>query len=130
MSRKRSLKAIGSALLVAVVALSGAVYAQMGGGMMQGDQGGPGMQQMSGMMHDMGDQMMKMSDMMSKGDMNADMQKRMSERMREMAGMMGNMSGMMGKGMMMDSGMQKQMGDMRGRMDGMMKQPMGTGGSR
>jgi hypothetical protein len=96
--------------------------AQMGGGMMDGKKGdGPGMQQMSGMMHDLADHMVGMSGDMSKGKLSAAQQKQMSERMREMATMMDQMSGMMGKGMMMDAEMQKQMHGMRGRMDDMMK---------
>jgi len=86
-----------------------------------GDGTGPGMQQMSGMMHDMSDQMMGMSGGMSKGGMSAAQQKQMGERMRTMATMMDQMSGMMGKGLMMDAGQQKQMGEMRMQMDDMMK---------
>ena len=103
--------------------------AQSGGGTMDGKKGGagPGMQQMSGMMHDMSDQMMGMSGDMSQGKLSAAQQKQIGERMRTMATMMDQMSGMMGKGMMMDAGQQKQMGEMRMQMDGMMKEmPAGT----
>lgn len=90
----------------------------MGKGMM--DQKG-GMTQMSGMMHDMADNMMSMSGDMGKGDMSAARQKQMSDRMREMAMMMDGMSGMMGKGMMMDAEQQKKMDEMRKQVDAMHK---------
>lgn len=83
--------------------------------------GGPGAQQMGGMMHDMADQMMEMSGRMSQGRMNAEQQTQMSARMRTMATMMDRMSGMAGKGMMMDADMQKQVGEMRKQMDDMTK---------
>jgi hypothetical protein len=116
-------KSTMATLLALGFAMAQPALAQTGGGMMGGKKGGagPGMQQMSGMMHDMSDQMMGMSGDMSKGSMSAAQQKQMGERMRTMATMMDQMSGMMGKGMMMDADMQKQMQDMRGRMDGMMK---------
>ena len=112
-----------TALFALGLAIALPILAQSGGGVMDGKKGGPGpgMQQMSGMMHDMSNQMMGMSGDMGKGGMSAVQQKQMSERMRTMSTMMDQMSGMMGKGMMMDADMQKQMHDMRGRMDGMMK---------
>ena len=113
-------KVTGLGLLVIGLALVVPAGAQMGD-MMGGPQG-KGMQQMSGMMHDMVDQMIGMSGNMSAGKMSAAQQKQMAEHMRTMATMMDNMSGMMGKGMMMDAGQQKQMGDMRMQMDGMMKE--------
>ena len=82
---------------------------------------GQGMQQMSGMMHDMCDQAVSMSGQMAHGNLSAAQQKQMAERMRTMGTMMDQMSGMMGKGMMMDDGQQKQMGEMRMQMDNMMK---------
>ena len=111
-------------LFVLGFAMALPALAQSGGGTMDGKKGGPGpgMQQMSGMMHDMSDQMMGMSGDMSKGGMSAAQQKQMGERMRTLSTMMDQMSGMMGKGMMMDAGQQKQMGDMRMQMDGMMKE--------
>jgi hypothetical protein len=113
----------GAGLLMVGLMIALPAMAQMGGGMMDGRKGdGPGMQQMSGMMHDMADQMMGMSGDMGKGGMGAAQQKQMGERMRTMATMMDQMSGMMGKGMMMDTGMQRQMDDMRKQMDAMMKQ--------
>jgi len=113
---------LSASLLALAVVLAVPVYAAKHGGpgMMDG-KGGPGSQQMSGMMHDMSMEMGKMSGQMSKGNLSADMQKRMGGQMRDMATMMDNMSGMMGKGMMMDAGMQKQMGQMRKQMDEMMK---------
>jgi len=113
-------KAVGTGVLVFGLSLAVPAIAEMGG-MMGGPQG-QGMNQMSGMMHDMGDHMMSMSGQMSHGNMNASQQKQMSERMRNMATMMDHMSGMMGKGMMMDQDMQKQMGEMRMQMDSMMKE--------
>ncbi|HLD14722.1 MAG TPA: hypothetical protein VJB18_08425 [Burkholderiales bacterium] len=116
------LRKVGAVLLIVGIVLAVPVYAAKHGGpgMMDG-KGGPGSQQMSGMMHDMSGEMKEMSGAMGKGNMNADMQKQMAKQMKEMAGMMENMSGMMGKGMMMDAGMQKQMGQMRKQMDQMMK---------
>jgi len=113
-------KAVGTGALVVGLSLAIPSLAQMDG-MMGGPQG-KGMNQMSGMMHDMGNHMMSMSGQMSHGNMNATQQKQMGERMRNMATMMDHMSGMMGKGMMMDPEMQKQMGDMRKQMDTMMKE--------
>ena len=107
------------------VLMAGLLLAVPAGAQMDNMMGGPqgkGMQQMSGMMHDMADQMMGMSGKMNQGKMSAAQQKQMAERMRTMATMMDNMSGMMGKGMMMDAGQQKQMGDMRMQIDGMMKE--------
>lgn len=120
MSKSTLGKVVGLGLLVMGLVLSVPAGAQMGD-MMGGPQG-KGIQQMSGMMHDMADQMMGMSGNMSQGKMSAAQQKQMAERIRTMATMMDNMSGMMGKGMMMDAGQQKQMGDMRMQMDGMMKE--------
>lgn len=122
------LRKVGAVLLVAGIAIAVPVYAAKHGGpgMMDGKgggMGGPGSQQMSGMMHDMADQMMGISGQMSKGNLNADMQKRMGGQMRDMATMMDNMSGMMGKGMMMDAAQQKQMDQMRKQMDDMTKSP-------
>jgi len=105
------------------LALLGAVgaYAQPGGAKGgHADMGGPGAQQMGGMMHE-ADQMMEMSGRMSQGQMTPEQQKQMAERMRIMATMMDRMSGMAGKGMMMDADMQKQIGEMRRQMDDMMK---------
>ncbi len=115
---------LGAGLLALAVVAAVPVYAAKHGGpgMMDG-KGGPGSQQMSGMMHDMADQMIGMSGQMSKGNLSADMQKRMGGQMRDMATMMDNMSGMMGKGMMMDAAQQKQMDQMRKQMDEMMKSP-------
>lgn len=116
-------KTLAAGLLALGLAFTLPASAQMGG-MMDGKKGGPGpgMQQMSGMMHDMADQMVGMSGEMGKGNVSAARQKQMGERMREMATMMDQMSGMMGKGMMMDPDMQKQMDSMRKQMDGMMKE--------
>jgi len=113
-------KVTGLGLLVIGLALAVPAGAQTGD-MMGGPQG-QGMQQMSGMMHDMGDQAVSMSGQMSQGKLNTAQQKQMAERMRKMATMMDQMSGMMGNGMMMDAGQQKQMGDMRMQMDNMMKE--------
>jgi hypothetical protein len=116
------IRKVGAVLLIAGIAIAVPIYAAKHGGpgMMDG-KGGPGSQQMSGMMHDMADKMIEMSGQMSKGNLSADMQKRMGGQMRDMATMMDNMSGMMGKGMMMDAGMQKQMDQMRKQMDEMTK---------
>ncbi len=108
---------LSAGLLALAVVLAVPVYAAKHGGpgMMDGKgagMGGPGSQQMSGMMHDMSMEMDKMSEQMSKGGMGADTQKQTAKRMKQMATMMDNMSGMMGKGMMMDAGMQKQMDEM------------------
>ena len=121
MRASRVTKTVGSAVLAIGLILAVPVHAQMGQGMMGGQKGGPGSQQMSGMMHDMADQMMSLSGEMGKGGLSAAQQKQMGERMREMAGMMDKMSGMMGKGMTMDADMQKQMDQMRKRMDEMLK---------
>jgi hypothetical protein len=98
-------KATGLGLLVIGLALAVPAGAQIGD-MMGGPQG-QGMQNMSGMMHDMADQMIGMSGSMSQGKLGAAQQKQMAERMRTMATMMDQMSGMMGKGMTMDAGQQK-----------------------
>ena len=121
------------ALIAGAGLITGPLYADMnsnkemgkgmpGGAAMMGDQKGD-MTQMSGMMHDMADNMMSMSGDMGKGGMNATRQKQMGDRMREMSMMMENMSGMMGKGMMLDAEQQQKMGDMRKQMDMM---PMDT----
>lgn len=112
--------AVTGMLSLVLLGVSGA-YAQGGPKDGHADMGGPGAQQMGGMMHDMADQMMEMSGRMSQGRMTAEQQKQMSARMRTMATMMDRMSGMAGKGMMMDTDMQKQMGEMRKQMDDMMK---------
>lgn len=106
-------------LSLAVVGVS--AYAAQGPKDSHASMGGPGAQQMGGMMHDMADQMMEMSGRMSQGRMSAEQQTQMSARMRTMAMMMDRMSGMAGKGMMLDADMQKQMGEMRKQMDDMMK---------
>lgn len=111
---------IGLGLLVVGLVLAVEAGAQMGN-MMGGPQG-QGMQNMSSMMHDMGDQMVSLSGQMSHGNLSSAQQKQMAERMRTMAIMMDQMSGMMGKGMMMDAGHQKQMSEMRHQMDQMKKQ--------
>jgi len=125
-------QAIQNTLLIAMLAGSFAVQgadappaAGPKGGMMSGDKSGSCGQQTSPMMHDMSGQMKQMSEMMTPGKMDPAMQKQMAERMQAMSTMMEQMSGMMGHGMMMDAGMQKQMGDMRKQMDEIMKQPMG-----
>ena len=116
-----------SALLSAFIAagtfsLALPANAQMGAGKMDAQKGmpGSGAQQMSGIEHDMADQMMGMSGEISKGTMSAAQQKQMSERMRKMATMMDDMSGIMGKGMMVDADTQKRMEQMRMQMDEMM----------
>lgn len=119
---------LGAGVLALAVVLAVPVYAAKHGGpgMMDGKgggMGGPGMMQMSGMMHDMADQLMAMTGDMGQGKLSAAQQKQTAERMRTMATMMDNMSGMMGKGMMMDAGMQKQMDQMRKQIDEMMKSP-------
>jgi len=120
MKHMRVSSLLGSTVLMLSLVAVSPVSAQMDG-MMGQQQGGPGMMQMSGMMHDMADQMVAMSGEMSKGAMSAAQQKQMAERMRTMATMMDGMSGMMGKGMMMDADMQKRMDQMRKQMDEMMK---------
>jgi len=112
--------------VLAVVLASGLVIAlpvgaQMGGGMMGDGKGNAGMNQMSGVMHDMADQRMSMSGNMSRGDMTGAQQKRMAERMGTFATMLDSMSSIMGKGMMMDDAQQKHMNGMRKQMDEMMK---------
>lgn len=99
-----------------------AIYADMHGKGMMGDQKG-GAMEMPGMMHDMGDTMKSMSGEMGKGNLSAAQQKQMGERMREMSMMMDKMSGMTGKCPMLDAEQQKQMGEMRKQMD-MMKKGM------
>ena len=115
-----------SALLSAFIAagtfsLALPANAQMGAGKMDAQKGmpGSGAQQMSGIEHDMADQMMGMAGEMSKGTMSAAQQKQMGERMRKMATMMDDMLGMMGKGMMMNAENQKRMDQMRKQMDEM-----------
>ena len=122
MMKQHTLSAIVSSFVLAgVFALTLPASAQMGSGMADAKKGGPGSgaQQMSGIEHDMADQMMGMSGEMSKGSMSAAQQKQMSERMRKMATMMDDMSGMVGKGMMMDTENQKRMDQMRKQMDEM-----------
>ncbi len=111
---------IFSVMLASALVFTMPVGAQMGGGMMGDTKSDAGMNQMSGMMHDMADHMMSMSGDMSKGNMTTDQQKMMSERMGKFATMMDHMSNIMGKGMMMDDSQQKQMGEMRMQMDNMM----------
>jgi len=112
--------AVTGILSLALLGAAG-VYAQSGAKGDHADMGGPGAQQMGGMMHDMAEQMKSMSGQMSQGKMDAPTQKQMAERMRTMSTMMDRMSGMAGKGMMMDADMQKQMGEMRKQMDEMAK---------
>jgi len=116
------LSALFSACIVAgIFSLALPANAEMGAGKMDAQKAmpGSGAQQMSGVEHDMADQMMGMSGEMSKGNMNAAQQKRMGERMRKMATMMDDMSGMMGKDMMMNAENQKRMDQMRKQMDEM-----------
>jgi len=108
------------ALIAGIGMAATPLYADMHGKGAMGDQKA-GMTQMSGMMHDMGNNMMGMSGEMGKGGMNAAQQKQMSERMREMSQMMGDMSGVMGKGMTMDAEQHKKMQEMRKQMDAMHK---------
>ena len=122
MKQHLALSALLSAFIAAgVFSLALPANAEMGAGKMDAQKGGPGSgaQQMSGIEHDMADQIMGMSGEMSKGGMSAAQQKQMSERMRKMAIMMDDMSGMMGKGMMMDTENQKRMDQMRKQMDEM-----------
>ncbi|MHB1053819.1 MAG: hypothetical protein ACYCZT_12245 [Thiobacillus sp.] len=110
------------ALIAGIGLMATPLYADMHGkGMEKGAMGDQksGMTQMSGMTHDMANQVMGMSGEMSKGNLSAAQQKQMSERMRKMATMMDDMSGMMGKGMMMDVEQQKKMGEMRKQLDAM-----------
>ncbi len=122
MKQHFTLSALLSSLAAAgVFALALPANAEMGAGKMDAQKGmpGSGAQQMSGIEHDMADQMMGMSGEMSKGGMSAAQQKQMSERMRKMAAMMDDMSGMMGKDMMMNAENQKRMDQMRKQMDEM-----------
>ncbi|MHB1232210.1 MAG: hypothetical protein ACYCZQ_06490 [Burkholderiales bacterium] len=122
MKQHFTLSALLSAFIAAgTFALALPAGAQMGSGMMDAKNGGPGSgaQQMSGIEHDMANQMMGMSGEMSKGTMSTMQQKQMGERMRKMATMMDDMSGMMGKGMMMNAENQKRMDQMRKQMDEM-----------
>jgi hypothetical protein len=93
---------LGAGLLALAVVVAVPVYAAKHGGPGMMDGKGGGMMQMSGMMHDMADQMLSMSGDMGQGKLSAAQQKQMADRMRTIAVMMDNMSGMMGKGMMMD----------------------------
>ncbi|MHB1084873.1 MAG: hypothetical protein ACYCZA_08535 [Thiobacillus sp.] len=113
---------LSSLFAAGILALALPVNAQqMGGpGMMGNSMPGPGIQQMSGLQHDMATQMMGMAGEMAKGNMSAAQQKLMSERMRTMGNMMGDMSGMMGQNMMMDANTQNRMNQMRTQMNGMM----------
>ncbi len=116
------LRKIGSALLITGLTFALPTHAEMPGGtsaMGMGEKGTADAQQMSGMMHDMSGEMMKMSGMMDKGDMNPDAMRKMAKQTKQMGSMMENMSGMMGKGAMMDPGQRKQMGQMRKQMDQM-----------
>jgi hypothetical protein len=122
MKQHLALSALLSAFIAAgVFSLALPANAEMGAGKMDAQKGmpGAGAQQMSGIEHDMANQMMGMSGEMSQGTMSAAQQKQMSERMRKMATMMDDMSGMMGKGMMMDTENQKRMDQMRKQMDEM-----------
>ena len=98
--KQSTCNSLGAGLLVLGLALALPAYAQMGGGMMDGQKGGmmdggkgmdsgarqkdggkmggPGAQQMSGTMHDMSGQMTEMSSRMSKGNMSAAEQKQMA----------------------------------------------------
>lgn len=106
------------ALIAGMSLLATPLYAEMHGKGMMGDQKS-GMTQMSGVMRDMANSMMSMSDDMGKGTMTATQQKQMGDRMRDMSMMMDNMSGMMGQGMMMDAEQQQKMSEMRKQMDAM-----------
>jgi Asp-tRNA(Asn)/Glu-tRNA(Gln) amidotransferase C subunit len=110
------LRKVGSALLITGLTFALPAYAEKQGGtgtMGMGEKGTTDAQQMSGMMHDMSGEMMKMSGMMDKGDMNPDAMKEMAKQTKQMGSMMENMSGMMGKGAMMDASQHKQMNQMR-----------------
>ncbi|MGC2459157.1 MAG: hypothetical protein WA435_14310 [Gallionellaceae bacterium] len=113
---------LSSLIAASIFALALPASAQMNSDMMAGKKGvaGSAEQQMSGMTHDMADQMMDMSRGMSQGNMNAMQQKQMGERMGKMGSMMNDLSVMMGKGMMMDADNQKRMDQMRKQMEELM----------
>ncbi len=113
---KRSMRnTMLTGILAAGLALAAPAWSQMGGGMM-GQPGGPGAQQMSGALNDMGSRMKAMSDELSKGNVHNQRQKQMAEQLKQMSTMMGEMSGMAGQGMAMDAEMQKRMEEMRTQM--------------
>lgn len=132
------------ALSVGLV-LTAPLYAQMGGGMMGGMGSGmmggqqrmggatpergsatnqqsgteAGTQQMSGIMHEMADQLMALARQMSKGEMATAARQRTQEQMWEMAMMIERLSDMMGKGIATNPEMQRQIDEMRQRMQQM-----------
>lgn len=136
-------------MLTASLVLAAPLYAQMGGGMMGGQgsgmgsgmmggqqgmggeiqqrggttnqQRGPetGREQVSGVMHDMADQLMQLARQMSKGEMAAATRQRTQEQMWEMAMMIERLSDMMGQDIATHPEMQRQIDEMRHRMQQM-----------
>lgn len=119
-------KTATAVLLALGFAMAQPELAQSDGGMVDGKQGGsgPGMQQMSGLMHDMADQMTAVSGHLSMGRVDAGRQREMGKRLGEMAVMPDKMSGMTGKGMVSDPAARKQMEGWGERMKGMMTHPV------
>jgi len=107
-------------LFAGTVTFAMPVYAQMGQGMMGGDdQAGTCSQQKSGLMHDMSSQMNAMSSRMMSREMTLAMRKQMSEQMKEMSDMMASMSSM-GECGKRNPNMLQQMHQMHERMNQMM----------
>lgn len=106
---------VGSGMMGGQQGIGGATQ-QRGGTTNQPKGSAPGTQQVSGIMHDMADQLMGLARQMSKGDMPAATRQRTQEQMWEMAMMIERLSDMMGKDIATHPELQQQMDEMRQRM--------------
>jgi len=126
-------------MLATSLALTAPLFAQMGGGMMgdrsamgsgmmggqqgmggvlpqRGEAPSPGARQISGVMHDMADQLMQFARQISKGEMAAATRQRTHDQMSELAMMIERLSHMVGQDTSMHPEMSRQIHEMQQRM--------------